>query len=280
MSYSKSFGILLLCALLVSCGGSDQQEEEQEADTGILQVSGAKSSALIASTVSKGGFGFVLLQRPTAPTGVFTSMFLSQGEFLPSNSAIMGVESQVSLIRGQEKVDTDETFSLLQEFGNILQVDITDMLNRSNDREETLNQYLTSLKDTGGRMERRKTELDERLDIVKKNRVNQRKIVRDRNREMENALRDEDYVLAGSLQERLSAEEGTLAEIETEERLSTDIIDRYKDLLKIGQERYNAILKNREVLIAGVRVVDVPGIDDLDILYKETYRRRSENLSF
>ena len=273
--------IALTAVIFLSGCGEDKAEEiAEENPVDQLVVSGAKSAAITANIIAKGGFNYVMVQRPTAPTGLFTSMFIAQGEFLPSNSALAGVNAQASFIRGQEGVATDETFSLLQEFGNLLQIDVTDMLNRGNDREKSLNQYLKALKNAGVRMERRQEELKETQELTKDERIAQRKVVRELNREVQNAIRDEDYVLAGSLQQNLSKEEGILAEIESKERLASDILDSYKDLLAIGEKRFDAMIKNREVLIAGVRVVDVPGVDDLDILFKQPYERKKNRNTF
>ncbi len=269
----KNFAaLLLLCLFLASCGGNDEGEDS---NTPSETVSGAKSGAFTIQALAEKASTWKT-QRPSASVGLFSSMFLALGEFLPSSSAVDGVESQIKFIAGQQGATTDETFALIQEFGSVLQTDIVESLNRSSNREQTLNQYITILKETGVRMERRKKELEEQLDIQKKERVEQRKVVRDIQRQVDNGIRDKDYILAGSLQQSLAEAEGALAEIETQESLTESIIDHYDDLLEIGTERYNAMVKNRQLLISGLRVVDIPGVDDLDIIYKEPYKERKE----
>jgi len=60
-------------------------------------------------------------------------------------SAELGIKSQEKILVGQVKLESSETFSLLKEFGVILQVDVVDVLNRSTDREKTLDKYIRSL---------------------------------------------------------------------------------------------------------------------------------------
>jgi len=55
-----------------------------------------------------------------------------------------------------------------------------------------------------------------------------------------------------------------------------DVLKPYKKMLEIGQDRLNAINKNKRILIAGLKVVEVPGIEQLDILKQESWRESKD----
>lgn len=264
--------LVVLSALLLSqCGGTSDSDPN-------LQVSGAKSAILWWERIT-GEETSVRLPRPSASLGMFTSMFLAQGHFLPANTAMRGVDVGSMIVAGQGQATTDETFQLLQEFGAVLQVDIMDLLNRSPNRATTLQQYIDSLKGVGTIAQRKHTELEAKLEELELERREQRTIVKDMEREIRNALNNEDYGTAGSKQQALTEAQGTLAEVETTENLTSDIRKRYENLLKIAAERLKALESNREVLIAGVKVIDVPGVEDIGVIEEEIRRgsRRSNN---
>ena len=255
--------VLFLCLLtLTQCGGKEPEKP--------LQVSGARSALFSTQRVTSTLPG----QRPSAPLGVFSSLYLAQGMFLPVQSALQGIEAQSKLLAGQRVTATDETFALLQDFGSILQVDIIDLLNRSDDRLQALDRYLQDLRNVGVLVERKSNELEVLLETLQDQRKEQRSTVRDLEREIKNALNEQDYGTAGALQQQLTEAQGVLAETESREDQTEDILSRYEDLLAIAQDRLDAIEKNREILIAGLKVIEVPGIEDLRILEPGSKRSR------
>jgi len=92
-------------------------------------------------------------------------------------------------------------------------------------------------------------------------------------RDLSKALRDKDYANAARKQEELKPAQEALQKTELEQEEVESLLDIFVDLLELTDERLNAIEKNREVLIAGHTVVDVPGIDDLGVLQREKRRR-------
>ena len=44
---------------------------------------------------------------------------------------------------------------------------------------------------------------------------------------------------------------------------------RFEKVITLGQERIESIEENREILLSGLRVVDVPGIEDIGILERK-----------
>jgi len=260
---------VLLPSLLIGCGTEEQNTTQEEEAPPALQVSGAKSALYADIFSSELPFDMLTFLRPSASLGMYVSMYLAQGVLLPSRSALEGIDAQVRLIRTDESVTDDETFALLQEYGTVLQVDIVDTLNRSLSREEALNGYIRSLEQMNERMEQKLQELETRLDSISDKRKEKRKQVRELEREIRRELKEKNYSTAGPQQEELTKLNTQLAEIETREKQTDNIADIYKDLLEVGTERLEAIVQNRQVLIAGLHVVDVPGIEDLRLVIDE-----------
>src|SRR3989344_5327407 len=89
--------LVILALLLSSCGNGRETVEERTGDT-----SGAKSAVLSMPSITS----LKIAARPTAPLGVFASMFLAQGVFTPSASALKGIDAEMLIIRGQEGKET------------------------------------------------------------------------------------------------------------------------------------------------------------------------------
>jgi chromosome segregation ATPase len=84
--------------------------------------------------------------------------------------------------------------------------------------------------------------------------------------ELKDAQKKQDYVSVGEKRDQLSkaeAEQSTVQEQLTEVQ---DLQKQYTSLIALAQERLDALDRNREALIAGIRVVDMPGIDSLGVL--------------
>lgn len=254
-----------MSALLTQCGGTSEEEIVEPTD-----VSGAKSALYSIKDL----LTVIQKERPSASMGVYGSLYLAQGIFLPVQGALKGIESHLRLIAGQTELATNETFALLQEFGSVLQVEIVDMLNRSSDRAEALNRYIQTLNNVAVLVERKATELETQVDQLKDQKKEEKKVESDLEKQLKTALKEDDYSIAGSLQQRLTAAKGELAKTEARLDQTEDILDRYEDLLKVAQERLDAMQNNREILIAGLKVIEVPGIEDLRILEPGSRRKR------
>ena len=204
--------------------------------------------------------------RPSASIGIFAGLFTAQGLFLPTKSALSGIDAQKSIIEGQIDSDTDESFALLQEVGSILQVDIKDMLNRSEERASALDEFTKTLKNTEILVERKLTELEALEEELNTRLREERKIARTLDRDIKKALRDQDYGKAADIEPDLAKANAAVAETDTKHTRAEDMIDRFQALLGITEKRIQALENNREILIAGIRTIDVPGLQDLGVL--------------
>ncbi len=253
--------IIAGCAIgLAACGSGEKDAPKNLPSTkGALQ--GVVASAVLAS-------GLTDDKRPSAVLGIYVSAYLSQGMFLPVRSAIIGINAGRSLISGQGGA-TDETFTLLQELGNILQVDVEDILNRSTERRKALDEYLQSIRNIFVLSERKISELSTTVQSLEEEEREKRKAAQVIQREIEKAMENEDYTAVGSRQRDLSDAESTLAVITSKREQTSDIESRFSELLDIAKERIIAIESNRVILIAGLKVIKLPGIEDLHILLEK-----------
>ena len=243
----------------------------------ISTVSGARSAVFFTSQLLSAGFLKPGGSRPAAAIGVIASNFLLDISAAGVTAARAGVESVVSLLL-QNQVSADLSFTILRQLGVVLEVDIRDMLNRSIDRTRSLDAYTANLQAVINRSTAQVTALKQQDDALLKDLHQKRGIVADVQHELNTSLRDQDYTTASTKQTQIIEAQGEVAKIDTEERQVRSLIGTFKDLVKIGSERLSAIRANREVLIAGLHVENVPGIDDLGIL-KDKYHRNSGNRS-
>lgn len=265
----KHVSILFTGTLILSACGAEKTIDTQvsSATTGITAVT---------AVASKSGLSKLAI-RPAAALGVFTSSYLAQGVFIHVASAMNGIIAQQKLLEGQQKPTTSETFTLLTELATIMQVDIPDMLNRSIDRTNALNVYLSSLEATGNVAEQKYNELELQLEQLQIRRRTERDEAKAIEREINTAFRNEDYSTAASKQEAYATAEATLAQTDVEVDQTKDLIGRFEDMLEIADERLEVIVRNREVLIAGLRVTDMPGIESLQLLDESGKNRRNSN---
>ncbi len=246
--------LLLPCLFLTSCGAKTPTD---------LEVSGAKSAVALLKFL-KGKTQEV--QKPGGPLGIFAGLYLSQGIILPVRTAMMGIDTMRRFMEAEGRSDTDENFALLREIGGVLQVNISDTLNRSTDRTSILDQYITSLKNSTVLLERKLAELTALLEKQREEVKEKRTTARDLERTLQKAFNNQEYGEAADLEEAVATANAAYAEISTKEDQTKDMIDRMETLSAIASKRLQAIENNREILIAGLKVINVPGISDLNIL--------------
>lgn len=268
MSLKKGLASSLIpCLLLSGCGASPEKVE--------VYGSGAKSAVASIEAMMK---QVLTESRPSAAMGIFVGIFVSQGTILPTQGAMLGVDTITKFLEAHLRSDTDENFALLREVGAVLQVDIVDTLNRSTQRSQTLDEYTKSLKNVITLSERKIEELDILHDRQKTESREKRNTARDIERSLRTALKDQDYAQASDLEQSLAEANSAQATIETKTDQTKDMMDRFESLLEVAQERYQAVTVNREILVAGLKVIDVPGISDLNILEKgKKWNRRGSS---
>lgn len=265
--------LLSTTIVLTACSASDTEESSiSEDDVRTAEVGVAAALNLAKNIASFGG-----TVRPAASLGIFTSSYLSQGVFINVASAMNGITAQEQLIAGQNVPTTSETFHLLTELATLMQVHIPDMLNRSTNRAATLNDYIASLEASGQVAEQKYNELQIRLEQLQDRRREERNTVSTIDREISTAFRNEDYSTAAGRQESLVEAQTALAETEVQMDQTRDLVRRFEDMLEIADERLEAIVRNREILIAGLKVTELPGVESLELLNENQRSRRNRD---
>lgn len=260
--------VFIPCLLLTACGEPAEPED--------VHVSSAKTSVSIMHIIARRS---VQSNRPSGLLGIFSGLYTSQGVFLAVNGAIEGIQAAGNILKGQSTSTSNENFALLREVGDLLQVNIIDALNRSTNRAEAIDIYTQSLRNIGILMERKIAELQALNDTQNIEFKEKRDIAREIERSLRKVLRDQAYSEASELEERLAEANAALAEIETKEDQSDDMIRRFETLLDIVAKRLQAVETNREILIAGLHVIDVPGIEDFNILQEGKKWRKKKGSS-
>ena len=261
------FPLLLVTALFL--GGCASPPEATEEEQIPVETSGQRSALFPVISLGQRERS----PRPGQSLGLFTTLFLTQGNFLPAPTALEGFISALSFL-GSSTEGTSEAFVLLQELGSLLQTDIADMLNRSTDRPETLDGYIDGLRTIVRHGERKAQELESSRDALKEKERGLKKEVSQTKRAIDDAIRAKEFALAGTHQQAFLEVQKRLAEVEAEREQTEDILDTLEELLQVAKERLQAMEENREVLLAGLRVIEVPGIEDLGILEGKSFGRR------
>jgi len=125
--HKKTCTLLALTLVLTGCFGAGSDNEAEA----VLE-----ESLVIERDVDA-------LYRPSSTMGMMIAALLSRGSFQYGHSATTGVTHQMQLLEGQAATTSDETFLLLQELGNLLQVNIETLMNNASDRQVALDGYLT-----------------------------------------------------------------------------------------------------------------------------------------
>ena len=209
------------------------------------------------------------LPRPSAPLGVFIAKYLVEASTL--RAALQGISSLEELL-GTEEVQESEDFAILEQLGSMLQVEIQDMLNRSTDRAAAFDTYVGGLSALLERASARLTRLEQETDTLLAERRTKTRAASDVQRSLNEALREENYSQASQLQQQLLEAKRDVADVDGRVDQNRTITNLFEDLIKVGQQRLTAMQSNREILLAGLQVKEVPGIDNLGILQKPTSR--------
>jgi hypothetical protein len=218
-----------------------------------------------------------IFYRPSSPMGMMIATLLSRGSFQYGHSASTGIKHQMQLLNGQAATTSDETFLLLQELGNILQVNIETLMNNASDRQVALDGYLNQLvgitgqnnETNDGVAQRKLKELKAELDSAEEKIKTAKTLVKDDEKRVKEALDNDDYSLASFQQQKLIESQTALAMAEASEKQTESLHDRFEELIENAHGRIAAINGNRQALLLGVTIQNVDGIEDLGIVEGE-----------
>lgn len=248
-----------LCLLLLGgCRSSPKPKEEQA-------LRNARDATVYVAIVARALASLPHTHRPSASLGVHLSTYLSKGE-TPVHGALESTSILSPLVRTSDT--TEAPFMTIQTLGNLVQTNIVEAMNKNPERGEVLNRYITLLHSAVQNAQKDKGNLeDRRHQLVEKERE-QQNAIRTLQKEIDAAEKAGDFQTVGSHQRALSEAKGEHGKTEASIDELKNTIEILDDLTQIAEERLNAIEENREALMAGIRVVEIPGIEKLGILEK------------
>lgn len=208
--------------------------------------------------------------RSAALLGLFVSQYVATSAAAQGvGGALLGVGVQSHIMENQGSV-TDPDFELMQAFADALQVDVADLLNRSPDRQKALDTYSTALTNVATKANDRYKQVISATNEVKTLNRTQQSAKNAADRDLTKALNDKDFTNASEKQKKLLETQQAFAESDLKLRELTELSNTLDKLLTLYGQKILAIEQNREILISGLKVVDVPGIEDLKIIQRNT----------
>lgn len=272
MRRTSTVGILLLCIFLGAC--SFPWSREVSTDT--AKTGGAFSGATIALRLLNTSPS-TAASRSSSLLGIFTTQFLMGPAQKQVTAATVGIEAGITLLH-EDALSADATYQLLEQLNALLETDVIAILDASDDKAATLAAYVTNLTDAQARMQTELIAVSQRRDIARQDARTKRSAVTSIQRTLTAAIRAKDFSLASIKQEELLKAQGESTVATNQEKQLRQTETLIENLLKTTQERLDAIEKNKEALLAGVQVTDVPGADDLGVLKGGRRRPGGSNL--
>jgi len=213
------------------------------------------------------------LPRPTASLGVHIANYSSQHYKQQIKGALRAVDLLSTHLSEERSVDDD--LALLQTLGGQLQMNITDLLNASADRIGALNQYTETLKATAQEAQRALARLRSREEYLFTEVRSKKKQGSQIEKEIDKLMDAQDFSAAGSKQADIRRIRIELAELEVKAEQTKSTADTLEDMLFFAAERLEAISQNREAIIAGITVIELPGTKELGIFEEGKGKRSS-----
>ncbi len=271
--YFWTASLLSICVVLSACWSSDQPPS--------VSVQSALGGIHANETLQQKLANQAIRVRNSALLGIYVARYVALNSLIPVRGAMLGLKAQNAFALALGDTVADPDFDLLQALTNALLVDIADMLNRSVNRQEALDRYVEALKNVGTRATNRYTELKGLLSSIKEITREQTRQKETLEKEQRTALENKDFTLAGEKQKKLIDIEKILNDTDIKRTQTESIVEALDTLINVYGQRLLAIEKNREALIIGTKVVDVPGATDLKVLESDpkTGGRRVKSLN-
>lgn len=265
---SRSLSILAassFCLFLLSgCRAAKPQEKQKPR--------AARDATVYSAIVARALAATAPAPRPGAPLGVHVGMYLSAVE-ISVHGALDAIAVIAPLARSAALVATP--FATIETLGALIQTNIVEVINGAPDRGNALNNHIALLRQALQDAQRDKGGMEEELRQLREQESDQRNAVRTLQKEISAAEKAGDFTSVGARQRALSIAKGEHGQTEAsleELDATTKILE---DIAHLADERLHAIEQNREALMSGIRVVEIPGIEALGILEKRAKSRRS-----
>lgn len=245
--------LIVVALILTSCfGGADGDA----LDTTRTSQSGMRTSAELVETEAEES------PTPAAIAGLLAGMHVS------------GATKSESLIPDPldpaiGETGTEAHTELLNTLVKLLGTDVQILLNSASDREDALDLYIESIESHAQHGHIRMRSM---LDDVEEHEDDKRRFerrVKDIRNEIDDAIGEGDTARVSILTDELIQKQQALAEADSNLIVKEHLSEAYEDVLTPLDERLKAINANRQALIQGVKVIDMPGVEDLEIIEYE-----------
>lgn len=240
---------------------------------------------LFLGACARGGGDEPLTMASAAQSAMRTALELAEGtEEQPVPASVAGLLAGMFFARmdpsqipepaeppeGSEemKVDTE----LLNTLVKLLSADVQDLLNRSANREDALDVYAKSIETHAQYGHIRLRALQDKAESSEDNRRRHDRRTRELRNEIDDAINSGNASRISLLTDELIQKQKLLGEADADQIVSSSLAEAYEDVLAPLGERLAAINANRDALIKGVKVKDMPGIEALKIIEYENGR--------
>ncbi|MBI1934272.1 hypothetical protein HYS30_01270 [Candidatus Peregrinibacteria bacterium] len=267
-SHRKILALSLFSLLLLGgCRSSPKEKKGEQA------LRNARDAIVYIIVVARARASLPRTSQPGASLGIHLSTYISKSD-PPVHGALESTRILGPLVRTSDA--TEAPFITIQTLGNLVQMNIVEAMNKNPERGDVLNRYIILLRSTLQNAQRDQGNLrDRRQQLIKEERERQ-SVIRALQKETDTAERAGDFSTMVSRQRPLSDAKGEQGKTEASIDELDNTLEILSDLTRIAEERLNAIEENREALMAGIRIVEIPGIEKLGILEKMgTSKRRS-----
>jgi hypothetical protein len=253
--------------LLTACAG--EEDETKTLDSIQSARSGVRvGMEFIEKTMEEESF-------PAVISGTRAGLLLSDAQKI---SATIPDPIDTGIPESGVKADTE----LLEIFIELLSADVQGLLNQSANREDALDNYIKSIESHTQKGHIRLLSLQNREDDLHDDTKRLERGTRDVRNQLDDAISEGRSSIVSALTNELVGRQTKLAEAQAELAVTSRLVEAFGEILEPLGERIDAIKRNRDPLIKGVRVIDMPGVDDLKIIETEDgvprIRRRSGGL--
>ena len=200
---------------------------------------------------------------PATVAGLLAGMFFARID--PSQ-----IPEPVEPPEGSEgmRVDTE----LLNTLVKLLSTDVQELLNSSGNREDALDVYAQLIETHAQYGHVRLRALQDKADAAEDDRRRHDRRTRELRNEIDDAINSGNASRISLLTDELIQKQKLLGEADADQIVSSSLAEAYEDVLAPLGERLAAINANRDALMKGVTVTDMPGIEELKIIEYEEGR--------
>lgn len=243
--------------LLAACIGSDEVD--------LTSLRSAQSGMRVSMEILKG-------PKAKARTESAVSAGALSGTLFSDTDTSSIEDADLPRLR-EVKISSDT--QLIDDILSLLKTNIQELLNRSTNRVNSLDSYLASMELhlQEAKIRQRALESDEEDLSDDQRRI--RRIVRDLQNELDEAISLGEGRSATILTEELVERQTALGKTETDLIVTERLLKSFEEIIRPLENRLNAAKLNREALVKGVRVFDTRGVEDLGIIeVEEGFLRR------